>query len=110
MKLASVDAAERGAIVPGMSALAPLPDPVRIQDVRVIRSPWGYRPIPSCLNGEPFPTLTAGVQAALAAYQEAHEAQETVWLRAGTGAGSAVLDIQGILLLQAALGGGVDRP
>lgn len=88
-----------------MVDLAPLPDPVRLQEIRVIRSPWGYEPRTSCVDGDGYNDLASAVEAALAAYDKAHSDQQTVWLRAGTGAGAAVLDIQGILLLKAALAG-----
>ena len=85
---------------------ASLPNPVEVRDILLIRAPWGYRPTTACSDGRSFPNLHSAVNAALSEYEDAHLDRETVWIRAGTGAGAAILDIQGVLLLKAAMAEG----
>jgi len=72
---------------------------VAVRDVALIWSPEGVEPLASNLDRQTFPDLRTAITVALTAPDDA---KRRPWLRAGTGQGSAILNYQGILLLQAA--------
>ena len=110
MKLAPVDAAERGAIVPGMTdEISPpksLPEDVTAREVRLLWLEEGFEPLPSNKDGELCDNLADAISRARKGYADARGHKKLPWVRAGTGEGSAVLNIQGILLLNAAFNEG----
>lgn len=77
-----------------------------IQDVRVIWGPLGWEPIVSNKQDSDAygDDLVAGIKAIEAEWQTPKRDKDLPWLRAGTGGGSALFDLHGIRVLQAAMG------
>lgn len=70
------------------------------REIAIIRAPEGLEPLPSCqLNRTSYETLYAAIRAAL---DTPSGPTDRPWLRAGIGDGSAIFNLQGILLLEAA--------
>ena len=82
---------------------ATLPLPAKARKVRLAWVREGLSPSPSFRGFEDRDSLEQAVADAIEGYEGRRKSGLLPWLRAGTGAGSAVLNIQGILLLRAAL-------
>ncbi len=79
-----------------------------VKKIALMWVPEGLEPLTSCKHYRiPYPTLKEAVDAALNDDTSDKPPRHLPWLRAGTGKGAAVLNIQGIRLLQAAFNEGM---
>ncbi len=78
-----------------------------IQEIALLWVPEGLEPLTSCtLYRSPHATLGGAIAEFKREREDRKSRHELPWLRAGTGEGAAVLNVAGILLLEAALNGG----
>lgn len=75
---------------------------VTARKVCLLWVPEGFEPLPSNKGEEPCDDLADAISKARKGYADARASKKLPWVRAGTGEGSAVLNVQGILLLSAA--------